>query len=148
MRISQQRITTLKNNILIAGVLLLLSSCIDTHVVYHVNQSLPENTWQRGDTLVFKLDNLTHGHTYTVFLEGRFTHAYPYRNLKVKMIGKQIRPVQLNIQEGQSGFYLDGVSASAIRYQADSTRNTLLLTPDMRRERLQGISDIGIRIEY
>lgn len=148
MRISQLKITSLKNNLLIAGVLLLLSSCIDTNMVYHVHHSLPESTWQRGDTLSFQLNNLTHGHTYSIFLEGRFTQSYPYKNLQIKMLGKQAISSKLVIKEDKSGFYLAGESTNPIRYKADSAQNTLQFIPDMRRERLHGISDIGIRIEY
>lgn len=133
---------------MIAGALLLLSSCIDTSVAYHKSMSLPENLWQRGDTLYFQLEDLTHGHTYSIYVEGRFTRIYPYKNLQIKMMGKKTYSTKLDISEDNSGFYLDGASKEPIRYKADSTQSILKITPDMRRERLQGISDIGLRIEY
>lgn len=144
---------THKNKLWIAGAVLLLSSCFDTSTVFHAHQPLPHSTWEKGDTLYFHLQHLKHNSTYQVFIEGRFQQAYPYQQLQVKVIGGGTHtstPVVLQVSDPErpsTGIFLTDAVSDPISLKADSTDTTLKLVPFMKREKLPGINDLGIRIE-
>ena len=156
----------LKNrNLCLKGIILLfaaslLSAC-DKQTVYHSFQSLPTKGWLRKDTLSFDVevtDSLTY---YKLSLEVRNRNNYPYQNLPLSISytdGDSIPSATDTIQliladkegiwkgDGWGGLYQTATSAGSIRIKSPGTyRFKVAYTlPD---ESLQGINDIGIKLE-
>lgn len=156
----------LKNrNLCLKGIILLfaaslLSAC-DKQTVYHSFQSIPTEGWLREDTLSFDVevtDSLTY---YKLSLEVRNRSNYPYQNLPLSIcytagdsISLPADTIQLILADkegiwkgdGWGGLYQTAASAGSIRIGKPGTYRFKVgyTLPD---ERLQGINDIGIKLE-
>lgn len=156
----------LKNrNIYLKGIILLfvaglLSAC-DKQTVYHSFQSLPVEGWMRKDTLFFKVDvpdSLTY---YKLSIETRNRNNYPYQNLSLSVcydspdsISLPADTVLLTLADdkgiwrgdGWGGLYQTAIPAGSIRINKPGIYNFKIayVLPD---ERLQGLNDIGIKLE-
>lgn len=155
----------LKNkNLCLKGIILLfvasLASACDKQTVYHAFRSLPAEGWLRRDTLAFDVqvsDSMTY---YKLSLQVRNLNNYPYRNLPLTVchiadsIPSPTDTVQFILADskgnwtgkGWGGLYQTSVSVGSIRIDRPGTYRFKVsyALPD---ERLQGINDVGIKLE-
>ena len=152
-------------NICLKGIILLfvasLSSACDKQTVYHSFQSLPSEGWMRKDTLYFNVnvsDSLTY---YKLSMEVRNRNNYPYQNLSLSVcydspdsVSLPADTIQLALADtegiwkgdGWGGLYQTAVPAGSIRIDKSGTYRFKIayVLPD---ETLQGLNDIGIKLE-
>ena len=144
---------------LAAAVLLAFSlTACDRLTVYHHYEHTPADGWERTDTLCFQTPPVTASGTYIAEVGVRTNAAYPFRNLS--LVVTQTLPARqqhsdtldciLTDQQGRATG--SGVSVSQQQYslgrlqlaKGDSVRFTVC--HQMRREKLAGITDVGLRI--
>jgi gliding motility-associated lipoprotein GldH len=149
--------TTMSKRI-IAGLILLLAftSCVDERV-YEDFQKLPSQGWSAQDSLIFELDGLPE--SFGPNLIGvRFKEDYPYANIYVRLITQdssfQILQNQLinltlfeingePVGEGFGGTY---TLYDTLPFKIQSRAKQVVLLQYMRKEELQGIEAIGLKI--
>lgn len=143
---------TINNVTLIAGILFLLCSCLDKATVFHDYQSVKNGVWNRNDTLTFKVDSLVPKQHYAFKLEGRIKKTYPYKNLSIiTNNGKVQKTVEIKTEresnpQHQEAIFYNTFLSEEIPFIASDSTDTILLYHAMQRERLEGISEIGICI--
>lgn len=156
----------LKNrNLHLKGIILLfvaslLSAC-DKQTVYHSFQSLPTKGWMQKDTLYFNVDITDSMTYYKLWMEVRNRNNYPYQNLPLSICcdapDSTLLPadtVQLTLAnkegiwkgDGWGGLYQTATQAGSIRIGKPGIYRfkVAYVLPD---ESLQGINDIGIKLE-
>lgn len=161
------RMTNLFKNrsIYLKGIILLFVASVlcacDKQTVYHSFQSLPNKGWLREDTLYFNVeipDSLIY---YKLSMEVRNRTNYPYQNLSLSICYDAPDAMPLPADtilftladnegawkgKGWGGLYQTAASAGSIQIEHSGTyRFKIAYTfPD---ESLQGINDIGLKIE-
>lgn len=133
----------------------------DKHTVYHAFQSVPTEGWFRQDTLCFEVavpDSQTY---YKLSVEIRNRSNYPYQNLNLSIScdnpdSIRISADTLNVVlattegiwtgDGWGGLYQSAISAGSIKIGKVGTYlfKIAYTLPD---EKLQGINDVGIKLE-
>lgn len=151
----------LKNSILSLFSACLLTAC-NEHTVYHSYQSLPNKGWRKSDTLSFPVlitDSVPT--TLRIFAEVRNGIEYPYHDLHLF--------ISQNLQDStvwhtdtitfcladSTGRWMGHGWGSIYQSEAfikpilplRSGNYTIKVINGMRDEKLQGLSDVGIRIE-
>lgn len=134
-----------------------LASCA-TDTLYHHYEATGENGWERTDTLCFHLPHLP-GHRH-VGLEIGIRHRsnYPYKDLWLALS----RPLSPHLPADTFHLYLadstgqwsgSGIAGFAYQYElpllpyALNDNDTVLhITHLMRKECLEGICDVGVRL--
>lgn len=137
-----------------------LSAC-DEHTVYHTFQSLPAGGWQRKDTLFFSVDVPDSLIDCKLSVEVRNRNNYPYQNLDLSISrdNPDARPLPADTLrliladkeglwkgDGWGGLYQTSFPAGNVRIGKAGTYlfKIAYTLPD---EALQGINDIGIKLE-
>ena len=148
---------------MLSGVVaLIMPSCSDPTVVYDHYCPTPVEGWEPGDELKFHIDTLCQAGNYTLTIGVRTSMSipYPYQSLTILMQQRWHNPervlsdtlvIPLTNERGDASGY--GVSYN----QSDTFYQTLTLPAGtsaditihhlMRSEMLQGVSDVGLRLE-
>lgn len=139
----------------IAGVLLLLSCCIDPHTVYHQRQVVEGGTWGFEDTLSFQIDSLNPGHHYQLTLEGRLNKTYRFQMLILTLsLDSQVQTLAIPVYEKEqsttnwsceSPFYIP--FQTEIAYTPKDKTGLIQVTHRMGSRTLEGVCDIGLHIK-
>ncbi|MGL4852174.1 MAG: gliding motility lipoprotein GldH [Phocaeicola sp.] len=141
------------------GVLALTTSC-QTPTIYHAYQPVHRTGWKQHDTL-FYTPMLTAGQ-YEIEVALRHHEEYPYQNLWLEIVYLQTDSIQLRKdsvafvltnEEGKwngsgvsSLYQLAHPDQLQIEVTAGDTIKQICITHIMRNATLQGITDIGLRI--
>lgn len=139
---------------------LFLTSC-GKSAFYEDNQHLASDTWKQGDTMQFVVEVTDTLHYFDFYLNVRNTAAYRYRNLylfiNTKFPGGGISrdTVQCILAAADGRWYGKGMGKikdnrilfkKAVRFPHAGTY-LIGIQQAMREVQLDGISDMGIRIE-
>lgn len=160
-RNSQLMKSLLKNSILSLFSACLLTAC-NEHTVYHSYQSLPNKGWGKSDTLSFQIpitDSVPT--TLRLFAEVRNSIEYPYHNLHL-FISQNLQDSTVWRTDtiafcladstgrwtghGWGSIYQSETFITSVR-PLHPTNYTIKIMSGMKDEKLQGLSDVGIRIE-
>lgn len=149
--------------ILVLGLLatLLFTSC-DSNRYYEQNVEIANEQWPSGEDAEFVVDIMDTNSMFNFYVNVRNTNDYPYANLYVfiesifpdSLVARDTVELQLANLEGKwlgSGYgkykYHHFILRKAMRFVQQGTY-TFKIEQGMRKEQLEGISDIGIRLEY
>lgn len=160
-RNSQLMKSLLKNSILSLFSACLLTAC-NEHTVYHSYQSLPNKGWGKSDTLSFQIpitDSVPT--TLRLFAEVRNSIEYPYHDLHL-FISQNLQDSTVWRTDtiafcladstgrwtghGWGSIYQSETFITSVR-PLHPTNYTIKIMSGMKDEKLQGLSDVGIRIE-
>ena len=160
-RNSQLMKSLLKNSILSLFSACLLTAC-NEHTVYHSYQSLPDNGWGKSDTLSFQCpvtDSIPG--TLRLFAEVRNSIEYPYHDLHL-FISQNLQDSTVWRTDtiafcladstgrwtghGWGSIYQSETFITSVR-PLHPANYTIKIMSGMKDEKLQGLSDVGIRIE-
>lgn len=141
--------------------MVLLSSC-DSNRYFEQNIEIPQEQWPIDETKEFMVDINDTTSLYNFYLNVRNTNDYPFANLYVFIettfpnaeVAIDTVELQLANLDGKwlgSGYgkykYHHFILRRAIRFVENGTY-TFRIDQGMRKDPLEGISDIGIRLEY
>ena len=145
----------LKNSLFVLFSACLLTAC-NENTVYHSYQSLPDEGWEKSDTLSFQIpitDSIPT--TLRLFAEVRNRIEYPYHDLHL-FISQNLQDSTIVFSLADSTGRWTGHGWGSI-YQSEtfiksvlplrSGNYTIKVINGMKDEKLQGLSDVGIRIE-
>ena len=151
----------LKNSILSLFSACLLTAC-NEHTVYHSYQSLPNKGWGKSDTLYFQVpitDSVPT--TLRLFAEVRNSIEYPYHDLHL-FISQNLQDSTVWCTDtiafcladstgrwtghGWGSIYQSETFITSVR-PLHPANYTIKIMSGMKDEKLQGLSDVGIRIE-
>lgn len=160
-RNSQLMKSLLKNSILSLFSACLLTAC-NEHTVYHSYQSLPNEEWGKSDTLSFQIpitDSVPT--TLRLFAEVRNSIEYPYHDLHL-FISQNLQDSTVWRTDtiafcladstgrwtghGWGSIYQSETFITSVR-PLHPANYTIKIMSGMKDEKLQGLSDVGIRIE-
>lgn len=160
-RNSQLMKSLLKNSILSLFSACLLTAC-NEHTVYHSYQSLPNKGWGKSDTLSFQIpitDSVPT--TLRLFAEVRNSIEYPYHDLHL-FISQNLQDSTVWRTDtiafcladstgrwtghGWGSIYQSETFITSVR-PLHPANYTIKIMSGMKDEKLQGLSDVGIRIE-
>lgn len=138
-----------------AGVLLLLNGCIG-NTVYHASTSLPEQELNKRDTLSFSIDSLSSYSNLQLEVELRTQATFPYQKLGLTVeqewengkTQKDRLTLPIDWNKDTPSLFLNPTVSIPINIKDASGRGTIKIYHHMKRERLPGISDVGIRISH
>lgn len=150
----------LRNSILAIFAIGILSAC-DDHSLYHSYKSIPKTGWGKSDTLFFEIpvnDSLT---LLQLSVGTRNNNGYPYQDLYLFISHNledstqwQTDTLKLVLADkegkwmgtGWGNLYQSGTSMKSALVRHPGTY-TLKVSHGMKDETLNGISDVGIKIE-
>ena len=138
--------------------ILLLASC-DWNTLMHSYQPLPEKSWDRTDTLQFKLPVLATDESCCVQIGLRVTNNFPYEGLILEVeqvcqnpYSHRVDTISYKLTDESGDFTENGINY----YQYESQRIPMDLKKGqtgeirirhlMHREVLPGIMDVGVRV--
>jgi gliding motility-associated lipoprotein GldH len=143
------------------SVLLLLLSGCDRHTLLHTYQSIPNNEWNRSDTLLFTLPQAAADVCYTLHIGLRTTQLFPYQGVMLAVEQDCQHPT---VHREDTVFYRlarpDGnIMSEGIHYSQSEAVNLPLQLQQgqscqirirhlMQRETLPGIADVGIHVRH
>ncbi len=134
------------------------ASCERPAALYEY-RSTPLEGWESADTLVFAVDSLREGGSYSLDLLLRTSTAIPYPFRKLWLVVKQswhlpaagrIDTLACELVNADGDICGDGVLHYRYSFPVDTlvlpegARGRLAVFHIMRRERLKGISDVGL----
>ena len=151
----------LKNSILSLFSACLLTAC-NEHTVYHSYQSLPNEGWGKSDTLSFQIPTTDSvPTTLRLFAEVRNRIEYPYHDLHL-FISQNLQDSTVWRTDtiafcladstgrwtghGWGSIYQSETFITSVR-PLHPANYTIKIMSGMKDEKLQGLSDVGIRIE-
>lgn len=142
--------------ILILMVALGITAC-NREMVYHHYEHVPNNGWEKNDTLSFAISPMAEAGTYHEDIELRINETYPFLGLTLRveqtvyprkesrhqtlscsLIGKSGQPKGRGISYYQYSFPLGDLQLEA----GDSVQ--IRITHNMKREIMPGVTDVGI----
>ena len=149
--------------ILVFGFLasLLFTSC-DSNRYYEQNLEIANEQWLSDESAEFVVDIMDTNSQFNFYVNVRNTNEYPYANLYVfiestfpdSLVARDTVELQLANLDGKwlgSGFgkykYHHFILRKAMRFVQQGSY-TFKIDQGMRKQQLNGISDIGIRLEY
>ena len=141
------------HKLMLAGMLFLLLSCVDS-AVYRSTQTLSSQVLSNRDTLTFLIDNLSDSLNLKMEVEVRTVHTFPYQKLSLtveqcwskKPVQKDIVILKTTPEEGT--IYLSPSISSPIYIKEASKKGVIKIYSNMRRESLSGINDVGITLTH
>lgn len=148
-------------SILLLFIVSALSACDRQQTVYHAFQSIPQEGWLKKDTLFFNVEVPDSQTYYKLSVEVRNRNNYPYQNLNLSIgyDGPEVpaSPADtLNVVlatkegiwtgDGWGGLYQSAFPAGSIRIAKSGTYH-FKVTYTLPDEKLQGLNDIGLKIE-
>ncbi len=140
---------------------LFLTSC-DTNRYYEQNVEIVNELWKSGESAEFVVDIMDTTSLFNFYVNVRNTNEYPFANLYVfiestfpdELVARDTVELQLANLDGKwlgsgSGKYKYNkfILRKAMRFVQQGSY-TFKIEQGMRKEQLDGISDIGIRLEY
>ncbi|WP_294474196.1 gliding motility lipoprotein GldH [uncultured Bacteroides sp.] len=153
--------TLLRNSLFCLLGACLLSAC-NENTVYHSYQSLPDEGWGKSDTLSFQVpvtDSIPT--TLRLFAEVRNRTKYPYRDLHL-FISQNLQDstvwrtdtIAISLADstgrwmgkGWGSIYQSATFVKSVR-PLHPGKYTIKVMNGMKDEMLQGLNDVGIRIE-
>lgn len=128
---------------------LLLAGC-NGNTVYSSSKSLPEDGWNKDSVLSYHYEIMEDGQ-YDILLYVRHTENYPYQNMWLFVDNDTIE-FYLADQRGRwLGNGVGRLKEMPVLYGQNKTLQkgeyTLHIQQGMREDMLQGVSNIGVRIE-
>jgi len=151
----------LRFQLIIIGFLLAIFSACDNNSVFVEYKSLPKSGWNKDSLVVFTIPVTDTLHNYNLYINVRNDVNYSYSNLWLfieinQSGGKEIKdtfelslayPTGKWLGEGWGGKKTRQVIYRRDVYFPVSGTYKIKLQQGMRETNLQGISDIGIRVE-
>lgn len=138
-----------------------MTAC-NENTVYHSYQTLPEEGWAKSDTLSFQIPIIDSvPPTMRLFAEVRNRSNYPYRNLHLFISQNlqdstvfQIDTLTINLADstgkwkgkGWGSIYQSAIFFKSVR-PLHSGNYTFKIISGMKDEMMNGLNDIGIRVE-
>lgn len=152
-----------KNNIIWLPVLLLLAACaFNRHTVYYSYFHTPDRGWGKSDTLYFDVNISDSLSAYKLWIEIRNDNSYPYKNLYLFVSNNTkdstifaTDTIKYVVAE-ESGKWI-GTGFGTLHQSGQPIGEFVPLHPGkyifkvvhgMKDQLLQGISDVGLRIEH
>lgn len=135
--------------------------------VFFAHKTLPSNTWEVKNEIPFEV-NIPEPGTYSLSFQIRFTEDYPWSNLWVsanveRKEGEQLFSERFNIPlsdnegrplQGMTGAFADRNFPSPVIEQRplpigfkEAGAYTINLRQEMRKESLEGIASVGLKLE-
>lgn len=144
---------------LIVGAVATIGSCT-TDAIYKSHQSVPIDGWDAADPRIFNIDTLRESGNYSLLLHVRTTtmESYDFRTLYLEVRSQwsdqslRCDTVACHLSDERGEIKGDGVARYQYTFPVTklslSTNQTGRITVRhiMRREILEGISDIGVEI--
>ncbi len=150
----------------VVAVITLLTACQQRPVLYQYTKVSQEG-WHSFDTLYYEVPSLPAAGTYTFTLGARFTNSYPYGDLWLVLeqryggdsisLTPEVRhrdTLHLQADFMANKWQSRGTTFHDVEAEVTTTHLTpqqmplkLLVYHIMRRQRLKGISDIGVRMD-
>lgn len=141
-------------------IIYLATSCVEERTVYHDFSPLPDKGWMKKDTLVFQTEKQPPS-ILNLFVEVRNQYDYPYKELYLSVsqnlqdsIHFQTDTIQLVLTDSSGNWTGKGwgfLYSSEKFVKSVRTLNggecTVKIASVMKDSLLQGINDIGVRIE-
>lgn len=136
-------------------------SC-DSNRYYEQNIEVPGEEWMANESMDFTMEIEDTNSLFNFYVNVRNTNDYPYANLYIfiestfpdSLIARDTVELQLASLDGKwlgSGYgkykYHHFILRKAMRFVQQGSYS-FKIEQGMRKEQLQGISDIGIRLEY
>ena len=149
------------NNLIAFVVISLLMSC-ENKIVYHSYHSIAKDEWCKSDTLSFKVPIADSVSTLLhLFVEIRNKNNYPYRDFSVVVFNNfsdttvwKADTLTLDLASSDGKWLGTGLGdlfqSSRILKSVVSTHSgnyTIKVLHNMKDDRVNGISDVGIRLE-
>lgn len=136
----------------------LFTAC-DTQTAYHHYESVAPEGWARQDTLTFAIDTIIQRGNYDATLCIRTNATYPFRNLAVRTainisprdttVSRQmemtLRQVDEHKDRSSITYFTHHEPIATLALQPGDSI-TVKVTHNMRREVMQGITDVGIKL--
>lgn len=151
----------IKKNSILTGILALLLVACQPHTVYHSFQTLPEDGWNKSDTLVFSIPKEEIQHNpYDLEVEIRHTKDFAYQSLWVIVYQNTIDSTHFTADTLQciladekgrfAGTGLGNYYQCSFPLKTISINNTYTpifkLIHYMKKGRIENIHDVGIRL--
>lgn len=151
----------LRNKIWLLPAVWLTAAACNENTVYHSYQSIPSEGWKKSDTLFFNLTVTDTLQPLRLSAEIRNKSNYAYRNLYLSVSHNlkdstvwKTDTLQLILADkegkwkgtGWGSLFQSTVSISSVTVQHPG-RYTFKVAHEMQDELLEGINDIGIKIE-
>lgn len=138
-----------------AGVLLLLNSCVG-NTVYHASCTLPHQELDKRDTLFFSIDSLPSYSNLKMEVELRTQATYPYQKICLVVEQeweqgekrKDLLTLDMDWDKRFTSIFLTPTISAPITVNSHEGGGTIKIYHHMKRERLPGINDLGIRISH
>lgn len=145
---------------LLAMMLALAFASCETEVVYSQYAHAAIGGWEKNEPLLFDVDSIEGGGTYSMTLGMRISDAYPFRNLHM-VVEQTIYPAKQVITDTVTCNVVDrrgtmlGHGVSLYQYDLPIRKRTyhdgdslhIKVRHNMKREILPGIADVGITIK-
>lgn len=151
----------LRNKIWLLPAVWLMAAACNENTVYHSYQSIPSEGWKKSDTLFFNIAVTDTLQPLQLSAEIRNKSNYSYRNLYLSVSHNlkdstiwKTDTLQLILADkegkwkgtGWGSLFQSKVSISSVTVQHPGNY-TFKVTHEMQDELLEGINDIGIKIE-
>ena len=144
---------------LLAAMLLLVLSACNRKLVYDRYLSTPISGWEKNDTLSYDIRPVSGTDTYDMWLGLRTSEAYPFTAITL-IVEQHIYPkdtivndtVNCKLTDRHGNASGTGVNFHQYRFPVtelqlqDGDSIHIRVRPDMKREILPGISDVGISL--
>lgn len=145
---------------LLAMMLALAFASCETDVIYTHYTHAAIGGWEKNEPLLFDVDSMKVGGTYSMTLGMRISDAYPFRNLHM-VVEQTIYPSKQVITDTVTCNVVDrrgtmlGHGVSLYQYDLPIRKRTyqdgdslhIKVRHNMKREILPGIADVGITIK-
>lgn len=152
-------VTTLRHlRATLSAAALLLAACSPT-TVYHRFRDVATEGWEHGDTVLFIIDSISSSDTYRFELDVRTTPQFPFQKLWLVVDRHFSAPelhrrdtVECVLATPEGNITGRGVSLYAYTFSlpplplTQGQHGHIAVSHIMRRDLLEGVSDIGIKI--
>lgn len=142
-------------------IVLLIASCSHRPIAFEY-KSTPTDGWELGDTLKFHIDTLQHSGTYGLSLGLRTSASQPYPFQSIWVVVRQhwhnpekllIDTLECRLTNSKGDVIGNGVSLYSFTYPlkqmqlSQGTSADISIIHIMRREIINGIVDVGVRLQ-
>jgi gliding motility-associated lipoprotein GldH len=148
------------SNIILLAILFAFASC-DTHVVFESNKKIIDESWNKNEIVIFETEINDTTELYNIFLNLRHSTQYSYRNFylffETEMPdGKIVRDTLECILADKAGKWTGSgfgrIKSHRFHFRENvwfprKGKYVFRLEQAMRKDVLEGIVDVGVRIE-
>ena len=150
---------SMRNNILLVMMIALGMASCDRQTVYHHFEHVPDNEWEKIDTLKFEIGPVIETGTYHEAVELRINEQFPFLGMNIT-VEQTIKPRGIILSQHKDCELINtdgshkgsGISFFQSQFPLDDIDlqqgDTLCISVfhSMKRDIMPGISDIGIRL--